>query len=176
MNNKGFTLIELTIVIVILGILAAVAIPRFTDLADVARTRVFEATMGNFSSAISIVHMKARVDEVLNGDIHIDEDGVLDVFVNAYGYPQDASAIQGGGQRANADAAMAVWRSVLQSAPAIATVDGPDVNWVAGLNSTVSDESGTFPVYQYTYTALTSGINSFTYNTRTGVIQRFIAP
>ena len=176
MNKKGFTLIELTIVIVILGILAAVAIPRFTDIADIARQRVFESTMGSFSSAVSITHMKSRVDEIQGGEIHLDEDGVRDVYVNAYGYPQDAAAVQGGGQRANAESAVAVWRQILQSAPDIATTPGPNINWVASVSGTVTDEFGSYPVYQYMYVALQTGVNSFTYNTRTGVIQKATNP
>ena len=38
-NQKGFTLIEIIAVLVILGILAAVAIPRFMDLTDVASNK-----------------------------------------------------------------------------------------------------------------------------------------
>lgn len=57
MNKKsGFTLIELVIVIVILGILAAAAIPRFTDLASDARISSVNGVAGALRSAASIAH------------------------------------------------------------------------------------------------------------------------
>lgn len=45
-NEKGFTLIELIVVIVILGILAAVAIPKYQDLTNEARTAASEGVLG----------------------------------------------------------------------------------------------------------------------------------
>ncbi len=48
--QKGFTLIELVVVIVILGILAAVAIPQFTDLTASAKLAVGQASCGALQS------------------------------------------------------------------------------------------------------------------------------
>lgn len=52
--SKGFTLIELVIVLVILGILAAAIAPKYVDLAGDSRTAVGKATKGAIQSAIAI--------------------------------------------------------------------------------------------------------------------------
>ena len=52
--QKGFTLIELIVVIVILGILAAVALPKFIDLTQEALTASTQGVAGAISSAAAI--------------------------------------------------------------------------------------------------------------------------
>ncbi len=53
-QNAGFTLIELVVVIVILGILASQAVPRFANLTDQANLAVAEGAIGAFLSAAVI--------------------------------------------------------------------------------------------------------------------------
>ncbi len=60
-DSRGFTLIELVIVIVILGILASVALPKFEDMRENARASAIKGQLGAIRSAVAIQYAKASL-------------------------------------------------------------------------------------------------------------------
>ena len=96
-NNKGFTLIELVVVIVILGILAATAAPKFMDLQKDAKTSAIHGLQGAVKSAANMAYAKS----IIQGSDKIEDyggtgktcetaDDSSDIVCTVYGYPQAA--------------------------------------------------------------------------------------
>jgi MSHA pilin protein MshA len=85
-TQKGFTLIELVIVIVILGILAAVAIPKYVNLQKEARSAVVNGMTGGLKSARLVAKAKymAVGDMALNT---VDMDGTAVTVIPGAGVP-----------------------------------------------------------------------------------------
>lgn len=61
-KKAGFTLIELVMVIVVLGILAAVALPKFVDLSQEAKVARAKALAGSISSGSAANYAKVKAD------------------------------------------------------------------------------------------------------------------
>ncbi|MBA6382702.1 type II secretion system protein [Colwellia sp. BRX10-6] len=91
-KQAGFTLIELVIVIVILGILAATAAPKFIDLTGDAKASVIQGVKGALNSAADLAHAKALVAGKTSAEsagqaISV---GSSNILLN-YGWPTNAS-------------------------------------------------------------------------------------
>ncbi|KGJ92366.1 prepilin-type N-terminal cleavage/methylation domain-containing protein [Colwellia psychrerythraea] len=84
-GQQGFTLIELVVVIVILGILAVTAAPKFIDLTSDAKSSVVQAVEGALNSAADMAHAKALVDGTVDGTISIAGQSITfeDTYPNA---------------------------------------------------------------------------------------------
>lgn len=122
MYSKAFTLIELIVVIVILGIMAAIAAPRFVDLSDDARDASFTSTGASFESGVKLIHYKwlaaGSPGAVLNFIPNADTVSGNDLSVNANGWPADSRGVSLTLNSTND--CIDVWNSVLlEGAPTI---------------------------------------------------------
>jgi len=158
MQQRGFTLIELIMVIVMLGVLSAVALPKFVDLGSDARTSVVQSLQGSMASANTLILMKSTLaGTASSASATVALDGSTTIATK-YGYASSAyeliKALNLGAVCANAGACadetyyVNATNIVLRKSPAWGNNQAPSAQFRnCAVNYTAAADASTPPAY-----------------------------
>ncbi|WP_028111383.1 type II secretion system protein [Ferrimonas kyonanensis] len=133
MKQRGFTLMELVITLIVVAILAVIAFPRLTSLRPEAELAQAKAVAASFQQAVAFAHTRWQIvspgKEIVNLPGYVD--GVLDL--NAAGYPLGINKNNPMGQAqqiGKGDAGcVSLWQTLIVDAPSVALPSNdPDFN------------------------------------------------
>ncbi|GIU44296.1 type IV pilin [Shewanella sairae] len=81
---QGFTLIELVVVLIVLGIIAVIALPKFVDLKTDSKIATLDGIAGAMKSGLDLIHSKAVIEGQAKGTGSIVHAGVTIPLYNGY--------------------------------------------------------------------------------------------
>lgn len=139
MKAKGFTLIELITVIVILGIVAVTALPRFMNLTQDAHDNVAHATFASFESAVDMYHScwLANSSKGHVKDLACFGEGNIDSTITGFPLGEDTDTHGNNGQQLTGEYCEALWQGLM------------DQDFTINIHADSSFNKGTDIIYWY---------------------------
>lgn len=155
--QRAFTLLELLVVIAVIGVLAALALPRFMAIADDAQEAAVQATAGALSAGVIMVRGQWELNRARgqsSGSGPVTGFGTGNVIASATGWPL------GTHNTGNAEACTEIWKNVMQGTiPSVATTGA------------TADYLAIYVDMQCRYRYQRSGRHEIRYDTASGAVE-----